>query len=436
MKDDNEECIQHAASVVVVSRNGSESSSCGSLCATSVSSHDDGSSSDFFSTSKKVDTAPVQPRKSFTEESSSSNNNKKPNKNLFSMIDHMLVRHDRSMMKQQQRDVVDDDESDDDNDDNQSCTSIASYHSLNFGDDGRKMGFMYNGDDSYSDCDTLSTTSSDNSSLSSSSDEEDEDDDDESCSDYFDEADVGYPLVVENEDAATNAPREEVCNDDTSYVSETERVEGYNDEGKEDDDDDCSISTYGSHSTSAANSLVVDLKRVASTESLRRKMMIHEEPPRQPQRLKPPKKRVHFNENARVKTIRHLNDMSEKEIRRIYINSQEASEIRMSCLELVQRMEEREVLADMDFNVRNGDFDNDDNDCTRGLEKHTAINNEELIQKRKQLYASVFKIQAFRIPGGFMDVEGTIAEICTKLTQESVIKALKYGASDAKQARY
>ena len=456
------ECLTHAV-VSSVSRSGSDSSGYASLCATSVSSsssssHEDNSSSDFFSTTttssttnnKKVDTAPIKPTKSIGASTPTpvTNNKTKPSKNLFSMLDHMLVRHDRSMMKHQKQAVNDDedDESDDDGD-NLSCTSsIASYNSLNFGDDGRRKGYMYDDDDDdgLSDCDTLSTTSSDKSSLSSScgsDDEEEEDDvDDSSCSSddsdyYFDEDDVAH-MVGNVEDVTTNAPREEVCNDETSYVSETDRVEGYNDEGDDDDDDDdCSISTYGSQSTSAANSLVVDLKRVPSTESLRRKMTIHDEPPR-PQRPPPqkPKKRVHFNENARVKTIRHLNDMTEKEIRRIYINSQEASEIRMQCLELVQRMEEREVLADLDVRYSN-DKDLEDDDCTRGLEKHTAINNEELIQRRQQLYASVFKIQAFKVPGGFMDVEGTIAEICTKLTQESVEKALKYGASDAKQAR-
>ena len=342
--------------VTDINRTCSDSSGV-SLCSTSVSSNASATGSGFFSSPpKRVDTAPTKPQHQMMSPSGTSTNkgNNKKAKNLLSMIDQMLDQHDRY-------------DSDSDNDDNRSCSSIASYHSLSFGDDGK--GF-YDSDD-----DTLSTSSG------SSFTSDDSNDDD--------------------------------ALDETSYFDEDD-VEG------DDDDDDCSISTCGSRHTMGADSLVFDLKNVSSSSSLtslRRRGRKSNAAQR---------RHVQFNENVRVKPIRHVNDMSDAEIQRLYMNSEEAYEIRMECLDMVQLMEEQEE--------NEGAQVLDKYYCTRGLEKHTARNNEALMQQRELLYASVLKIQSLCLPPGMMDMEATIAEICTKLTEPSVVKALKYGVHDAKEA--
>ena len=72
---------------------------------------------------------------------------------------------------------------------------------------------------------------------------------------------------------------------------------------------------------------------------------------------------------------------------------------------------------------------------TRGLEKHTAKNNEKLVLTRQLLYASVFKIQSLDLPEGIMDIPGTIADICVNISKESKIRAHQLGIADAEAAK-
>ena len=142
-------------------------------------------------------------------------------------------------------------------------------------------------------------------------------------------------------------------------------------------------------------------------------------------------KQVTFRPTAVVQPTVHLNDMSEKLIQSLYMDGEEAHKVRIDAMELVHRMEANgqvPQLQDTKAGCCSGD-------CFRGLEKHTAKNNEQLRSKRQQLNAAVLKIQSLDLPKGMMDIEATIADICFQLTKDSVEKAREYGLEDEKEAK-
>ena len=157
------------------------------------------------------------------------------------------------------------------------------------------------------------------------------------------------------------------------------------------------------------------------------------------------KKQVAFKPTVLVKQIKHLKDMPQEEIRTLYINSDEARCIRVECLRLIRQMESttKQEQRQRQENIPGkpivtlSTYEEETllNGCTRGLEKHTAKNNESLVRKRQLLYASVFKIQSLKISTNSMDMPGTIADICMNISKESRDRAQRFGISDAIEAK-
>ena len=132
-------------------------------------------------------------------------------------------------------------------------------------------------------------------------------------------------------------------------------------------------------------------------------------------------KHVQFSEFDEIIEIPDLDSYSKRELNAMFMDRAEARAIRRENHRLIQQMEKGIVLYDL---------------CTRGLEKHTAENNESFREKLDMLYSAVFKIQAISLPGGMMDVPATIAGICRSLTKASVDEARQHALSDALEAKY
>ena len=409
---------------------------------------------------------------------------------LFDMTDQMLQEHDtavlmRGKLKRGTSSSSSMNGSMED-DIHTSISSMTSYNSLSFGDDGGYINKNYYhnaAEEDYGD-EFLDETES----------YSDDDDDDETATDvddttttttsaYDDEEDDIYDIdEIEDEDEEEDTTEDDEDEEDQRLVADGVVVVapttsgGDGDEG-EIDSDDCSISTCSSldipvHDptlTSSVVDTVVSTSTCGGVEQQRGLVLVGEEDNKRPlkgimkkntvivtaptataepaiqQQLvnvadskhKQSKKnsstnstrskatKIQFDSSVLVKEITHLNDMTDDEIHTLYMNSEEAYEIRFDCLQLVQQLEEEGIQEE---DEGRGEY------CIRGLEKHTAKNNEQLLKKRELLYASVFKIQSLCLPPGLMDVEATIADICIKLTQESTTKAYQFGLLDAQEA--
>lgn len=409
---------------------------------------------------------------------------------LFDMTDQMLQEHDKAVMMrgklQRRTSHSHAGSSCFDDDIYTSISSMTSYNSLSFGDDGCYINknYYHNTDDD----DELDETESYN-------DEEDDTDtyfDDTSTSAYDDEEDDIYDIdEIDDEDDTIDGEDEDVRLIADGVVVAPTTTAG--DDGVDVDSDDCSISTCSSLDISPHDVVHDGLPHPAPTaataeagsttgstncirhqgyllglaqrplKSIMKKRatalsspttytdvacsnnISGGEPILQQQLVnvvdskhKKSKKnttaatrktstKIQFDGTVLVKEIAHLNDMADVEIQTLYMNSEEAYEIRFDCLQLVQQLEEEGIQED-ETNGSGGYC------CIRGLEKHTAKNNEQLLKEREMLYASVFKIQSLCLPPGLMDVEATIADICIKLTAESTAKAYQFGLLDAQEA--
>ena len=348
---------------------------------------------------------------------------------LFDMTDQMLQEHDRAELRGRLRR---------DDDVQTSLSSITSYGSLNFGDDAILRKPYRSSSLGDFDDDTDSTTSS-----------------------YYDETtsrsgedDIYFLDALEEDDDEDFSDDEK---DDESIIA--------NGVADGEDSDDCSISTcstldFSVHSTTAdpnaahCGVAVIDSSppttvadkegvgrrdlqpqnlRVALRSILKRPGALLASTPAEIETKNNKENHVQFDQNVRVKPITHLNDMSDDQVRTLYMNSEEAYEIRYECLQLVQQLEDEGVNNPTSSDIGR-EYQDEGNYCIRGLEKHTAKNNEELLQKREMLYASVFKIQSLCLPPGLMDIEATIADICIKLTNDSLTKARQFGLLDEREA--
>lgn len=125
---------------------------------------------------------------------------------------------------------------------------------------------------------------------------------------------------------------------------------------------------------------------------------------------------VTFSSTDELQEIPHINDLSESEIRDVWMTREELQTIRRQCATIVKFM-------DMDSASRHGV-------CLRGLEQNTPSYVELQVEIRQQLYDAVFAIQQFQDTTG-VAVPELLAETCQKYSAESVIQAQIVGHNDA-----
>jgi hypothetical protein len=201
---------------------------------------------------------------------------------------------------------------------------------------------------------------------------------------------------------------------------------------------------YHSNDESAMSPLTQQLLvEVSSRQALPKAeaAAFQEKPPLQ--KTKKPQKLVRWYEKVHCRLIRHINDYTDEEVNKLFINRREAAKIRKESYQLLQLLEnEQEMLAEIEGQIGRGEdanavasaFHKNLLDCICGLERHTMDNNEKISSKRDQVYASVFKIQSLNLPSGLMDVSGTIAEFCAKLSESSAAQVVEMAARDEQEA--
>lgn len=125
---------------------------------------------------------------------------------------------------------------------------------------------------------------------------------------------------------------------------------------------------------------------------------------------------VTFSSTDELQEIPHINDLSEDEIKDVWMTREELQAIRRQCATIVKFM-------DMDSAIRHGV-------CLRGLEQNTPSYVELQVGIRRQLYDAVYAIQQFQETTG-VAVPELLAETCQKYSRESVIQAQIVGHNDA-----
>lgn len=126
--------------------------------------------------------------------------------------------------------------------------------------------------------------------------------------------------------------------------------------------------------------------------------------------------RVTFSPTDELQEIPHINDISDEEIKDVWMSADELQTIRRQCATIVKFM-------DMDTAIRHGV-------CLRGLEQNTPSYVAVQTEIRRQLYDAVFAIQQFQYTTG-ISVHELLVETCQKFSAESVIQAHIVGLNDA-----
>ena len=126
--------------------------------------------------------------------------------------------------------------------------------------------------------------------------------------------------------------------------------------------------------------------------------------------------RVTFSSTDELQEIPHINDLSDEEVKDVWMSREELQTIRRQCATIVKFM-------DMDSAIRHGV-------CLRGLEQNTPSYVELQVGIRRQLYDAVYAIQQFQETTGVL-VPDLLAETCQKYSKESVIQAQIVGHNDA-----
>jgi hypothetical protein len=336
---------------------------------------------------------------------------------MFGMLDQMLVDDDESSSQ----------------DDDFSCASAASYNSLCFGDDGVNLPKI--NDHKSNKVSSSSTGDEDTDSDTDSDTDGDDDDSTNSWNSDDDGDDVG--IDGDDSEASINSSISDVTVEDLLTIAGGGGGGGHNHHHRQ---------PYHSNDESATSPLTQQLLvKVSSRQALPKAeaaaAAFQEKPPLQ--KAKKPQRSVRWYEKVHCRLIRHINDYTDEEVNKLFINRREAAKIRKESYQLIQLLEnEQEMLAEIEGQIGRGEdadavasaFQKNLLDCVRGLERHTMDNNEEISSKRDQVYASVFKIQSLNLPSGLMDVPGTIAEFCAKLSESSVAKAVEMAARDEQEA--
>lgn len=126
--------------------------------------------------------------------------------------------------------------------------------------------------------------------------------------------------------------------------------------------------------------------------------------------------RVTFSSTDELQEIPHINDLSDEEVKDVWMSREELQTIRRQCATIVKFM-------DMDSAIRHGV-------CLRGLEQNTPSYVELQVAIRRQLYDAVYAIQQFQDTTG-VAVPDLLSETCQKYSRESVIQAQIVGHNDA-----
>ena len=221
------------------------------------------------------------------------------------------------------------------------------------------------------------------------------------------------------------------CASSASYNSLT-----FGDDTYESDDDSSSICSSSSSSTIQSNNSheSSDEETVHSDISTSGRLEANEETKSSPpSSCKGRTRRVRFAYFEEVIEIPHHSEYSDEEFYSMFMDRQEASQIRRECQRLVRLMEnqrrnsqgkkcrhfreltKRHELSEM---------------CMRGLEKHTAEMNSELRATQDMLYSAVYKIQDLALPPGMIDKDHMIAEMCQRITCKHSIAARKLAIHD------
>ena len=163
------------------------------------------------------------------------------------------------------------------------------------------------------------------------------------------------------------------------------------------------------------------------------------------------RKEVCFDATDNVREIPHLNEMSDDEVRSVYMSSDELKAVQQECRSLVKILTEREesdgdsasssvlsVMYDSD-NGHNKYDDDDDAMCFRGLEEHTPKRTAMARKIRNGIYNSVYTMQCFHSNSSTSsaaesfpssDYGGMLATVCRRLSAISAQHAYIAGKSD------
>ena len=139
----------------------------------------------------------------------------------------------------------------------------------------------------------------------------------------------------------------------------------------------------------------------------------------QPQEKKQKEKRcVTFYPFVKMREIPHLNDMEDDIIRSTYMSSDDFTNIRSECIDLVHELQDE-----------NGDIIIKEGYYLRGLDKRTYKYSVRRDAIHNELQDAVYHIQQVQQFTG-KDTSQLLAETCAKITQPSVISAQIAAISD------
>lgn len=144
-----------------------------------------------------------------------------------------------------------------------------------------------------------------------------------------------------------------------------------------------------------------------------------QEEQQQPQEKKQKEKRcVTFYPFVKMREIPHLNDMEDDIIRSTYMSSDDFTNIRSECIDLVHELQDE-----------NGDIIIKEGYYLRGLDKRTYKYSVRRDAIHNELQDAVYHIQQVQQFTG-KDTSQLLAETCAKITQPSVISAQIAAISD------
>ena len=132
-------------------------------------------------------------------------------------------------------------------------------------------------------------------------------------------------------------------------------------------------------------------------------------------------KKVRFASHDKVRTIPHINDLSDEEVDAVWMHPDEFRAIRRECQSII-------------LFIEHGDCDVTDDIEIRGLEHHMLKQKLEAQALQQLLYDTVDKIQSFGDDCS-MDVSDMLASICHKISSRQEELVRKIALQDEKDAR-
>jgi hypothetical protein len=133
------------------------------------------------------------------------------------------------------------------------------------------------------------------------------------------------------------------------------------------------------------------------------------------------RKAVHFDVSVKVRKIRSHRKYSDKERRSLWYSPVEAKELRAAAVTTVKKM------------MNNIDVDQDEDDCSRGLEFKTPKKNKIRQARKLNVIWAVLGEQEMQWKGGKVDAS-CLASLYTSCNRSCIVEALNRGVKDEMEA--